>query len=120
MMIRIRYRDLEPGTYGAATYGTAECRGDRTVVYLLPGLTRMQRHAVFRRLRHEARRGCGPPLPAGPLAVGRAVDWVRWGYWRVISVVRLHPVASLVPALLVVGGLVALLLLASQTAASQA
>jgi hypothetical protein len=45
-------------------------RGPQGVtVYLVPGLTTWQRRAVIRRLRQEASRGFGPPLPLPQLAL---------------------------------------------------
>src|SRR6516225_6629260 len=74
-VIRIRYKDFWsksdslPGLYGSAV-----CRGSRVTVYLQPGLSAGQRAAVFRRLRQEASRGCGPELPLPRLVTALAVD----------------------------------------------
>ena len=83
-------------------HGRAE-RGARGVtVYLVPGLTAWQRRAVIRRLRQEASRGFGPPLPAPQLAVALAVDRVRTAAGIVRAIVRLHPAIALVPSSFVV------------------
>jgi hypothetical protein len=106
-MIRIRYRDLSPGSHGKAERAA---RG--VTVYLLPGLTGSQRKAALRRLRQEASRGCGPALPVPQLMVGLGWDRVRTALRAVAAIVRLHPVASLLPAG-AAGALIALFVLAS-------
>ena len=103
-MIRIRYLDLSAGMHGRAWSA-----GRTTTVYLRPGLTGTQRSGVLRRLRQESRMGCGPRLPAGQLAVAIGADWIRTAAARLIAIVRLHPAAALVPALLL-GATAALLL----------
>lgn len=103
-MIRIRYLDLSAGMHGRAWSA-----GRTTTVYLRPGLTGAQRSGALRRLRQESRRGCGPRLPTGQLAVALGADWVRTAAARLIAILRLHPAVALVPALLL--GVVAALLL---------
>jgi hypothetical protein len=95
MVIYIRYRDLSAGLHGKAVR-TGSC----TTVYLRPGLTEAQRTAVLRRLRQEASRGCGPCLPSGQLTVAVAADRARSVVRQLLAVVRLHPAATLTPALL--------------------
>ena len=86
----------------AGLYGMAE-RGPRGVtVYLLPGLAAGQRRAVIRRLRQEASRGFGPPLPQPQLGIALGLDRVRTAARVVKAVVRLHPAVTLVPGALVV------------------
>ncbi len=109
-MIRIRYKDLSPGSHGKAERSR---RG--TTVYLLPGLTWGQRRAALRRLRQEASRGYGPALPGANLAVALAADRFRVGVRNTAAVVRLHPAASLLPTMLA-GALMALFVLASVSA----
>lgn len=94
--MRIRYRDLSAGLHGKA-----ECAGRSTTVYLIPGLTRAQRHAALRRLRQESRRGCGPRLPPVQLALAIVADRIRTALGHVIAVIRLHPAATAAPTLLV-------------------
>lgn len=106
-MIRIRYRELPAGSHGKAE---SDARG--TTIYLLPGLTGGQRKAALRRLRQESRRGCGPKLAAGQLAIAIAADRLRVGLRHTFAVVRLHPAGSLLPALFI-GGLMTLFVLAS-------
>ena len=86
----------------AGMYGRAEgcARGAR--VYLLPGLTAGQRKAVIRRLRQEASRGFGPPLPLPQLALALGFDRVRTAARIVGAMVRLHPAVTLVPGAFVV------------------
>jgi hypothetical protein len=70
------------------------------MVYLLPGLTSWQRRAVIRRLRQEASRGFGPPMPLPQLAIALGLDRVRTAARIVKAIVRLHPVVTLVPSAL--------------------
>jgi hypothetical protein len=97
-VIRICYEDFSAGTRDlAGLHGRAE-RGARGVtVYLLPGLTTWQRRAVIRRLRQEASRGFGPPLPQPQLAIALGLDRVRTAARTAAAIVRLHPAATLVP-----------------------
>jgi len=74
-------------------------------VYLQPGLTARQRTAVFRRLRQEASRGCGPELPLPRLALALGVDRLRTALRILGGAVRLHPGVTLLP-----GGLAVLFL----------
>jgi hypothetical protein len=95
VVVRIRYRDLSAGLHGKA-----ELMGPSTMVYLQPGLTAAQRSAVLRRLRQEARRGCGPQLPSRQLAVAVVADRTRLTVRQVLAIIRLHPAVPLAPALL--------------------
>ena len=72
------------------------------MVYLLPGLTSWQRRAVIRRLRQEASRGFGPPMPLPQLAIALGLDRVRAAARIVKGIARLHPVVTLVPGAFVV------------------
>jgi hypothetical protein len=81
-------------------HARAEYAGRSTTIYLQPGLTGSQRAAAMRRLRQEARIGCGPPLPCARLALACAADWIRCGAWQLIAIVRLHPIGTLLPVLL--------------------
>ena len=94
-MIRIRYRDLPSGVHARAEYA-----GRSTAIYLRPGLTCAQRKAALRRLRQEARMGCGPSLPCARLVAACAADWACRGTCQLIAIVRLHPVGTLLPVLL--------------------
>lgn len=51
----------------------------------------------MRRLRQEASRGCGPELPLPQLTVALGLDRTREGVRGTAMVVRLHPVATMVP-----------------------
>lgn len=98
-MIRIRYKDFSAGTHeGTWLHGRADCAARGVTVYLVPGLTGGQRRAVIRRLRQEASRGLGPPLPLPQLAVALGLDRVRTAARMAAGIVRLHPTASLVPS----------------------
>jgi hypothetical protein len=102
-VIHIRYKDfwsekdILPGLHGNAVR-----RGSRVTVYLQPGLTGRQRAAVFRRLRQEASRGCGPELPLVRLVMAVAADRMRTGTRVVGGAVRLHPGVTLLPSVLAV------------------
>jgi hypothetical protein len=102
-VIRIRYKDFSAGTHEVAgLHGRVErCAGGVTVC-LLPGLTARQRRSVIRRLRQEASRGFGPPLPAPQLAIALGLDRVRTTAGVIRAIVRLHPAVTLVPGACVV------------------
>lgn len=91
-MIRVRYKDLASGLHGKA-----ERCGRRTTIFLVPGLTPAQRKAALRRLRQEARRGCGPRLPVPQLAAALVADRLRVALWNTGAVIRLHPAGSILP-----------------------
>jgi hypothetical protein len=102
-VIRIRYKDFSAGTHDVAgLQGRTERCGRAVTVYLLPGLTGSQRSAVIRRLRQEASRGLGPPLPQPQLAMALGLDRVRTAARIVKAIVRLHPAVTLVPGAFVV------------------
>lgn len=86
----------------AGMYGMAEGRPPGVTVYLLPGLAAGQRRAAIRRLRQEASRGFGPPLPQPQLAIALGLDRLRTTASTVKAVVRLHPAVTLVPGAFVV------------------
>jgi hypothetical protein len=109
IVIRIRYLDLS-----AALDGKALAAGRSTTVYLRPGLSGPRRSAALRRLRQEARVGCGPRLPCGQLAVAIAADRVRSSAGRALAVVRLHPAITVLPSILL-GATVGLLLVAAMS-----
>jgi hypothetical protein len=106
-VIRIRYKGLAPGLHGKA-----ERCGRRTTIFLVPGLTSAQRKAALRRLRQEARRGCGPRLPVPQLAISLVADRVRVTFLNTVAVIRLHP-AGIILSAVAIGCLMALFVLAS-------
>ena len=112
-VIRICNEDFSAGTHdGTGLHGRTE-RGARGVtIYLLPGLTTGERRAALRRLRQEASRGLGPPLPRSQLAVALGLDRVRTAARIAKAIVRLHPAVTLLPGVLVVA-LLALFVAAS-------
>ena len=112
-VIRICNEDFSAGTHGGTgLHGRTE-RGARGVtVYLLPGLTTGERRAALRRLRQEASRGLGPPLPRSHLAVALGLDRVRTAARIAKAIVRLHPAVTVLPGVLVVA-LLALFVAAS-------
>jgi hypothetical protein len=99
VVILIRYKDFSTGTYElAGLHGKAEGCARAVTVYLLPGLTAWQRRAVIRRLRQEASRGFGPPLPQPQLAIALGLDRVRTAAKVMTAFVRLHPAVTLLPS----------------------
>jgi hypothetical protein len=107
-MIRIRYQgsnELSPGLHA-----TAVRDGRRTTVYLLDGMTAVQRRSALRRLRLTARMGHCPRLPAAQLAFALFTDRIRTGIGRAGAVLRLHPAGSTVPIMVLSGGAIAFLL----------
>jgi hypothetical protein len=102
-VIRIRYRDFWSGSDNLpGLHGVAVRRGSRVTVYLQPGLTARQRTAVFRRLRQEASRGCGPELPLPRLMLAVGVDRLRTALRVLGGAIRLHPGVTLLPSALAV------------------
>ena len=107
-MIKVRYRgsnELSPGLHA-----TAERDGRRTTVYLLDGMTAVQRRSAPRRLQLTARMGHCPRLPAAQLAFALFTDRIRTGISRAGRVLRLHPAGSTVPIMVLSGGAIAFLL----------
>jgi hypothetical protein len=110
-MISVRYchsYELSPGLNASA-----ECSRRGTVVYLVPGLTRAERHSALRRLRMASRVGAGPKLPAAQLALALLADRIRTAAWRAGAIFRLHPAGSALPALLLSMGVVVFLVLSA-------
>jgi hypothetical protein len=97
-VIRIRYRDFSAGTHSfTGLHGVARRRARGVTVYLVPGLTVRERKAVLRRLRQEASRGFGPPLPLLALVFALCVDRVRTTAGTGAALIRLHPAVTLLP-----------------------
>jgi hypothetical protein len=97
-VIRICYENFSAATHDVTgLHGKAERCARGVTLYLLPGLTTGQRRAVIRRLRQEASRSCGPPLPLPQLAVAVGLDRVRTAARIAGAIVRLHPVVTLLP-----------------------
>jgi hypothetical protein len=96
-VIRIRYLGLPSGVHAKA-----EDASRSTTIYLQPGLTGPQRKAAIRRLRQEGRMGCGPSLPRARLAAACATDRARCAACQLAAIVRLHPIGTLLPALLLI------------------
>jgi hypothetical protein len=110
-MISVRYchsYELSPGLNASA-----ECSRRGTVVYLVPGLTRDERHSALRRLRMASRVGAGPELPAAQLALALLADRIRTAAWRTGAIFRLHPAGSALPALLLSVGVIVFLALSA-------
>ena len=97
-MIRIRYKDFSAGTHNITGLHGVARRGARGVtVYLVPGLNVRERRAVLRRLRQEASRGFGPPLPLLALVLAVCADRVRTTSGTAAALIRLHPAVTLLP-----------------------
>lgn len=98
VVIRIRYRDFSAGTHTiTGLHGVAKHRAGKVTVYLVPGLTVRERRAVLRRLRQEASRGFGPPLPLLALALALCADKLRTAAGTGAAVIRLHPAVTVLP-----------------------
>lgn len=113
-MIKIRYADLPAGLHVQAV-----ASGKDTVVYLLPGLTAVQRQAALRRARSSARMGQGPRLPAAGVAAAVAVDRIRTTVRNAAAAMRAHPATFVPPIVIIVSAAVAYLLLVSVTIRSR-
>lgn len=112
-VIHICYENFAAGTHEmTGLYGRAERSARGVTLYLLPGLTTRQRRAVIRRLRQEASRGFGPPLPLPQLAIALGLDRVRAAVRIAGGLVRLHPAVTLLPSALMVA-VMALFVIAS-------
>ena len=109
-MIKIRYADLPGGLHVRVA-----ASGRDTIIYLLPGLTTMQRRAALRRARSTARMGQGPGLPTAGVAGAMVADGIRTTLRNVAGAMRTHP-AIFVPPIVIVGvAAVAYVLLVSVT-----
>ena len=101
-MIRIRYKDFSAGTHTTGGFhGVARHRAGGVTVYLVPGLTVGERRAVLRRLRWEASRGFGPPLPLLALVLALCADKVRTTAGTGAALIRLHPAVTLLPGVFI-------------------
>jgi hypothetical protein len=97
-VIRICYENFAAGTHDVTALHAKAVRGRRGVtLFLLPGLTAEQRKWAIRRLRQEASRGFGPPLPRAALAAALGFDRLRGALRTVGAAVRLHPAVTLLP-----------------------
>src|ERR1700689_2230012 len=110
-MISVRYchsHELSPGLNASV-----KCSRRGPVVYLVPGLTRDERHSALRRLRMASRVGAGPELPAAQLALALLADRIRTAAWRAGAIFRLHPAGSALPVLLLSVGVIVFLALSA-------
>jgi hypothetical protein len=97
-VICIRYKDFSAGTHNITGLHGVARRGARGVtVYLVPGLNVRERRAVLRRLRQEASRGYGPPLPLLALGLALCADRLRTAGGTGAALIRLHPAVTLLP-----------------------
>jgi hypothetical protein len=109
-VIKIRYADLPGGLHVRVA-----ASGKDTIIYLLPGLTTMQRRAALRRARSTARVGQGPGLPTAGVAGAVMADGIRTTLRNMAGAMRAHP-AIFVPPVVIVGfAAVAYVLLVSVT-----
>ncbi len=107
-MIKIRYADLPGGLHIRAV-----ARGRDTIIYMLPGLTTVQRQAALRRVRSSARMGHGPRLSAAGVAGAVMVDRIRTTVRNGAGAMRGHPGIFVPPILIVATAAVAYVLLVS-------
>ena len=102
-MVKIRYSELPPGLHVSATRD-----GRRTVIYLLPGLTPLERRAALIRVRSGARMGLGPELPRLSMTLALGADRMRTTVRNGVAAMRVHPVLLLPPLILLTSGAVVL------------
>jgi len=110
-VIKIQYADLPGGLHVRVA-----ASGKDTIIYLLPGLTTMQRRAALRRARSSARMGHGPVLPSAGVAGAVMADGVRTTLRNVAGAMRIHPGLFFPPIVIVSFAAVAYILLVSVTA----
>ena len=110
-MIKIRYSDLPGGLHVRVA-----ASGNDTIIYLLPGLTTVQRRAALRRARSSARMGHGPDLPGAGVAGAVMADGVRTTLRNVAGAMRIHPGLLFPPIVIISFAAVAYILLVSVTA----
>ena len=107
-MIKIRYAELPTGLHVRA-----EVEGKSTVIYLLPGLTPVQRRDALARARSSARLGYGPELPWSGVAAAVAVDRIHTTLRNGLAALRAHPLFFVPPMALMVSAVLVCVLLAS-------
>jgi hypothetical protein len=110
-VIKIRYADLPGGLHIRVADS-----GKDTIIYLLPGLTSLQRRAALRRARSTARMGHGPGLPSVGVAGAMLADGVRTTLRNVAGAMRIHPGLFFPPIVLISFAAVVYILLVSATA----
>jgi hypothetical protein len=110
-VIKIRYADLPGGLHVRVA-----ASGKDTIIYLLPGLTAVQRRAALRRARSSARMGHGPDLPGAAVAGAVMADGVRTTLRNVAGAMRIHPGLFFPPIVIISFAAVAYILLVSVTA----
>jgi hypothetical protein len=110
-VIKIRYADLPGGLHVRVATS-----GNDTIIYLLPGLTTVQRRAALRRARSSARMGHGPGLPSAGVAGAVMADGVRTTLRNVAGAMRIHPGIFVPPIVIISFAAVAYILLVSVTA----
>jgi hypothetical protein len=110
LMVKIRYAELPAGLHVTAQ---ADRRG--TVVYLLPGLTPVQRRAALIRVRSSARMGHGPRLPVLAMAIAIAADRVRTTTRIGAAAARGHPMLFLPPLVVLVSSAIVFTLMSFVT-----
>jgi hypothetical protein len=110
LMVKIRYAELPAGLHVTAQ---ADRRG--TVVYLLPGLTPVQRRAALIRVRSSARMGHGPRLPVLAMATAIAADRVRTTTRIGAAAARGHPMLFLPPLVVLVSSAIVFTLMSFVT-----
>jgi len=110
-VIKIRYADLPGGLHVRVA-----ASGKDTIIYLLPGLTTVQRRAALRRARSSARMGHGPDLPGAGVASAVVADGMRTTLRNVAGAMRIHPGLFFPPIVIISFAAVAYILLVSVTA----
>jgi hypothetical protein len=93
IVIKIRYADLPEGSHV-----DVKSEGGKTIIYLLPALSRAQRRAAFTKARQAARVGRIPRLPLIALMVAIGADRFKITLRAMASAARVHPVGFAVPS----------------------
>ena len=98
-MIKIRYADLPHGLHARV-----HTVGRRTVIYLLPGLSAVQRRDALGRLIRASRQGYGPRLRTPEVRFAVARDVAKTTTRNGLAAVRCHPAGSVALAALIAAG----------------
>ena len=107
-MIKIRYADLPGGLHVRVV-----ASGKDTIIYLLPGLTTLQRRAALSRAQSSARMGQGPRLSSAGVMCAVTADRIRTTVRNAATATRMHPVIFVPPLVIIVSAAIAYVLLVS-------
>jgi hypothetical protein len=109
-MIKIRYADLPAGLHVRA-----EAHGRSTIIYLLPGLTLVERRSALLRARRSADLGYGPRLPLSGVVAAVTLDRVGALLRNGALALRSHPLLLFPPLIIAMTGSLVYIMLADVT-----